>query len=484
MNKPLVLNIVWAGVAAAAGFAGYKLAPSADSDTASSSTVRKIADGAPAPAAGTKKGIAASMVSKDASVLEFYQRYGLDSGTPLSPEKMKEAMLEAIREGDPVKSQLLFARLMEELTPDNAPAALAMIRENVSGFDSMRYMGTLAYKWGQVDPITAMKELAQADPRGGGRMSQNVVLTGWASADPKAAMEWLNAYEGEGKDWLSMSIVNGMAKSDPEGALKYVSALEREEDRARGAETIAREMIRLGGADKAVAWLNGLTDPDMKSGAFRTVAEQIMRGDPAKAAEWIKTYAGEEYAQDALRNVSESLARRDPQEALKFANSLTGKAQSSAIGQAINEWARQEDGVHMAEAAKYVESLPQGDARDAGTRAIAREAVREDPQAGIAWANQIQDPEVRTDTLIDVARRYLREDRAAAEAWLATSGLSAEDQQRVTNPGRGEGWGGGDFRGPPGGGFNGGGRGAAPAGGGRGGPAGGGRGERGGRGGR
>ena len=57
---------------------------------------------------------------------------------------MKEAMLLAIREGDPVKSQLMFARLMEELTPENAASVLATIRENVGGFESMRYTGMLA----------------------------------------------------------------------------------------------------------------------------------------------------------------------------------------------------------------------------------------------------------------------------------------------------------------------------------------------------
>lgn len=463
MNKPIVLNLVWAGVAAAAGIVGYKLAPASDASASNqTSNVRNIAGNAPLTATGGSQKKAGA-ISKDPSVADFFNRYGLDNGVPLSSEKMKEAMLEAIRESDPVKSQLMFARLMEELTAENAPAALAMIRENVGGFESMRYMSTLAYKWGQVDPLNAMKELAKGDDRGA-RMSQNVVLTGWASADPKAAMEWLTAYEGEGKDWLSMSIVNGMAKSDPEGALKYVSALENKDDRTRGAETLAREMIRLGGAEKAVAWLNGLTDPDMKSGAFRTVAEQMMRGDTGKAAEWIKAYANEDYARDAVRNLSETMARKDPQEALKFANNLTGKAQSSAIGEAVSEWVRQGEGTGMAEAAKYVEALPAGDSRDAGTGAIARAASREDPQAAIAWANQIKDAETRADTLVDVGRRYMREDQAGAAAWLATSGLSAEDQAKVTAPpDRGD-WGGG--RGGPPGGF----------GGGRGGPGGGGRG--------
>ena len=465
MNKPLVLNLVWAGVAVAAGITGYKLNTPDESAGSKSPKVPAIASNAPTVTAGAKK-TGGIIVSRSEGVLDFYQRYGLDTGATLSPEKMKEAILEAIRETDPVKSQLMFARLMEELNAENAPAALAMIRENVGGFDSMRYMGMLAYKWGEVDPLNAMKALATGDDRGG-RMSQNVVLTGWAAKDPKGAMEWLGAYEGEGKDWLSMSMINGMAKSDPEGALKFVTALENKDDRSRGAETIAREMIRLGGTEKAVAWLNGLTDPDMKKGAFQTVADQLMRGDTTKAAEFIKTYANEEFARGAVGNLAETMARKDPREALKFANSLTGKAQSSAVGEAVDEWVRANDGAGMADAAKYVEGLPAGDARDAGTSSIARQASREDPQAAIAWANNIKDAEVRAETLVDVARRYMREDQAAATAWLANSGLSAEDQQKVTNPGRG------DFGG--GGGFPGGGRGGPPGGGGR---------DRGGRGGR
>jgi len=440
MNKPIVLNLVWAGVAATTGIVGYKLAPA--SASSQPSALRRIAANAPLSATSGSLNKAGATISNDAAVVDFFQRYGLDGGIPLSSGKMKEAMLEAIRESDPVKSQLMFARLMEELTAENAPAALAMIRENVGGFESMRYMSTLAYKWGQVDPLNAMKELAKGDERGG-RMSQNIVLTGWASANPQAAMEWLTAYDGEGKDWFSMSIVNGMAKSDPEGALKYVAAFKNKEDRTRGAETLAREMIRLGGSGKAVEWLNSLTDPDMKSSAFRTVAEQMMRGDTSKAAEWIKAYAGEDYARDAVRNLSESMARKDPQEALKFANTLTGKAQSTAIGEAVGEWARKDEGAGMAEAAKFVEALPAGDARDAGTRSIARAASREDPQAAIAWANQIKDPEARTETLVDVGRRYMRDDKAGATAWLATSGLSPEDQAKVTAPPERGDWGGG-----------------------------------------
>ncbi len=455
MKTPLILNLVWAGVAGAAFYTGYKLNTAGDSENAQTKP-RAVAGSVGSSIVGNgSKNVSPLMVSKSSEVLDFYKRYGLDTGVVLTPEKMKEAMLEAIRESDPVKSQLMFARLMEELSAENAPAALAMIRANVGGFESMRYMGMLAYKWGEVDPLNAMKELAKGGDDRGGRMSQNVVLTGWAATDPAGATAWLNAYEGDGKDWLAMSLINGLAKTDIDGAMKFASAIKDDGERGRAAETIAREMIRAGGTEKATAWLNSLTDPEMKKGAFQTLAEQVMRGDQAKAIEFVKAFAGEDYASGAVRNLAESVARKDVKEGLALANSLTGKAQAQAVGQVVNEWLNQKDGAGATDAVKYVDALPQGVTRDAGARAIAREFVREDPAGAIVWANSIQDAKEREDTLVDVARRYMRDDQAAATAWLATSGLSEEAQKQVTTPQRGD-WGGGrggfGGGGPPGGG--------------------------------
>jgi|GEM_PF-296066 len=456
MKTPLILNLVWAGVAGAAFYTGYKLNADGDKDAGSKSTpvIAKNTTG-PVGAGGPSKGVNPLLVSKDQTVIDFYKQYGLDSGVPLTPEKMKEAMLTAIRESDPVKSQLMFARLMEELTAENAPAALAMVRENVGGFDSMRYIGMLAYKWGEVDPVNAMAELSKSGDRRGGGMSQSIALTGWAAKDPKGAMAWLEAYEGEGreKEWMAMSLVNGLARSDADAALKYAAGLEDEGARRNAAESIAREMIRAGGVEKATAWLATLKDPEMMRGAFQTLSDQLLRSDPSKAAEFVKQYANEEYARGAIGNIADNLARKDVKQGLEFANSLTGKAQSRAIGSVVNEWLNQNDGAQALEASKYVESLPPGDSRDAGARAIANEVVRQDPATAIAWASSIQDAESRTEALVDVARRYMREDKAAATAWLATSGLSPEAQLQITNPQRGD-WGGGFGGGGPGGGFD------------------------------
>jgi hypothetical protein len=450
MKTPVILNLVWAGVAGAAFYTGMKYNSSDNAKNPGQKNLSVMSS----PAAGTGGGklVNPLMVSKDNSVIDFFKQYGLDTGVPLTPDKMKEAMLTAIREGDPVKSQMMFARLMEELNAENAPAALAMIRENVGGFDSMRYMGMLAYKWGEVDPTAAMKELAKGDDRGG-RFTQGFVLTGWAAKDPQAAIAWLAAYEGDPREKGMMTnlLVNGLARSSPEDAMKYAANIKDDGERARAAESIAREIIRAGGAEKATAWLNGITDPEMKRGAFQTVSDQLLRSDPAKAAEFIKQYASEDYARGAVANLANSLAKKDLQQGLTFAEGLTGEAQAKAYGSVISEWLDKDKGAGAADAAKYVESMAAGPNKDAGARELAQQAMRQDPATAIAWASSIQDPATREESLIDVGRRYLRQDPAAGAAWLASSGLSAEAQQKVTAPrdfgGPGGGFGGGGFPG-------------------------------------
>ena len=434
MKSSIALNLVWAGVAAGAFYGGMQMR-SSEGAAGAGGVRNKVVSAQPATGPGGVSTVkdASKLASSDPSVIDFFKKYGLDTGVPLTPDVMKEAIAEAVRENNPVKSQMMFARLMEALTPENAPAALAMLRENVGGWESMRYMPMLAHAWGSVDPESAMKTLG-ADGDRGSRFAQPAVLTAWASKDPQAAMKWLETFEGGGKEFMSMAIVNGMAKSDVEGAMKYASGLKDEGERARAAETIAREMIRTGGTEKATAWLGNITDPTMKRGAFETMADQMLRSDPAKAAEFVKSHQGEEYAKNAVGNIAQSLSRTDVKQGLEFASNLKGEAQAKAYGEVVGEWMRKDNGANAEEASKYVNGLTAGPNKDAGAQQVARNIARENPQDAIVWAGAIQNPELRASTLVDVGRDYMRSSPQEAAAWLATSGLTAEQQQQVTAP--------------------------------------------------
>ncbi len=443
--KPALLHLSWLAVAAGTFYAGTTL-KKGDASASVGGPARTVVGGnlTAAERAGTLKSTA---VSRDASIADFLSRYELGSGKPLTPDRMRQAMSEALKETDPVKSTMLFARLLEEMTPDNAAASLATLRESISGFEMMRYMPLLAYQWGTVDSKNAFAELDKQDGRMA-MMGKPIILAGLASKDPAAAQAWLaEQKELPGKEFYTQAIIGGLAKSDVAAAVAFAAKQEKAEDRTRSAETIAQEKIK-GGIEGAAAWASSLTDPDMKKGAMQSVASQLARTDLTKAADYVKQYASESWAGGAIGDVTSRLANKDPQEGLKFAESLSGANQPVAYRESIQAWTRSDSEA----ASKYVNQMPVGANRDASASALASSISRDDPASAIAWTSSIADPKVRETTLIDVARDYRRTDEAGYEAWLPSSGLSAEALEQVNQRGGG-GWRGGPpwGGGPPGG---------------------------------
>lgn len=81
--------------------------------------------------------------------------------------------------------------------------------------------------------------------------------------------------------------------------------------------------------------------------------------------------------------------------------------------------------------------MPPSPQRDAAVSGFARGYAWQDPEAALAWAQDISDPSLRERSLTQVGQAYYRRNPDAARAWLEQSGLSAEAQQAVTSPRRG-----------------------------------------------
>jgi hypothetical protein len=360
-------------------------------------------------------------------------RFALDSGRPLDPERMKEAVALALRDSNPMRRHLLLAKLMESLTAANAPAALATIRGIAGGFESMRYMDMLAYAWGSVDPQAAMAQFGGEGGQGG-RYNQGVALTAWAARSPEEATAWLEKLQDRDKAWFTGSMIEGLASRDPAAAFKYAQTLTSPDAKRAAGDALAQEMLK-GGVDTAAAWLRGLTDPDMQRGAFGVVAEQYQRTDLAKAMEFVKPYANDPFAREQIGAIAEAVGREDVTKGLAFATSLKGSAQSKALGEVIGEWMERSGGKETLEASEYVSKLPPEIDRDHAAWAISHRMVKDDAPAAIAWAQSIKDPEVKQQALMDVAIRYQQAQPEEFAKWLPQSGLSVENQKNVTNSG-------------------------------------------------
>ena len=406
-----------------------------------------------------------SSSSNKGDVEEFVSRYA--SGGTISPEDMATAIEQMRKENDPILRRKLFSELLENLTSKNAKAAYLALQNGRrgprrgGGDDELRLM---AHAWGRIDGPGAIKALtemrAERDgdegERGRGRGGERggidlvSVLSGWATADGRAAADYVSGVDDEReKSMLSFGVVRGMMVNGVDEAMAYVSSLPRTEDGGRTQNwymsTIASEMLEEG-LDSAKAWVDSINDPDLRGGALSRVAESAVRDDLESAVEWVTKYADEEAGRRAVNRVANEWAEDNPQAVLDWANSLPEAAKAEAYGEAFEEWTRRD----ATAAGEFLTDMEPSAARDSAVEEFSTTLSREEPATAIQWAETISNAEMRTEALTRVARSWFYRDREAASQWIETSGLPSESVEAITAERRGfDGRGGG---GRPGGG--------------------------------
>lgn len=429
MKSPILIHGLWL-VLAAGAFAVGRLTVAPHAATESKGTVATVLTPPPAPTAARSPGAAAAAraaaLSEDPSA--WASRFRSADGT-ISPEKMAEAVREALRETDQVKSMMNFSQLIKELSPDNAAAAFKTVRETVAGFESMRFLPMLTYQWGALDgtkALAAMKDLGGRDSM----FNSAATLAGFASTDPEAAKKWLSENGSDENRWiLDRALVTGLARSDFDSASAYVMALE-EKDRGAYVEVLAEQKIR-DGITSAADWALGLSDPAMKASALQRVADQFTRQDPAQAAAWIKDHASADYAKDAVGTVARQYAEKDPKSAMTWASTLPATAQSEAYGRVFREWGRSDPTA----ASESLNSMPSGPAKDESIGSFSRTIARDNPEDAVTWAAAISNAQQREAAQIEVVQRWRGTDADAATQWAAAN-LSPEAQQKANQPPR------------------------------------------------
>jgi hypothetical protein len=437
MKSPVLVHGLWLLLAAGAFAIGRFSVESKSLATAKGEAARVVTPPpTPTAARSPESAAAARAASLSEDPAAWAARFRSADGT-ISAAKMEEAVREALRESDPVKSMMNFSQLIKELSPDNAAAAFKTVRETVAGFDSMRFLPMLTYQWGALDgskALSAMKELGGRDSM----FNSAATLAGFASSDPEAAKKWLSENGTPENRWiLDRALVTGLARSDFDSASAYVMGLE-EKDRGAYVEVLAEQKIR-DGITSAAEWALGLSDPSMKASALQRVADQYTRQDPTQAAAWIKEHASADYAKEAVGTVARQYAEKDPKAAVSWAATLpAGTAQSEAYSRVYREWGRTDPTA----ASETLNAMPSGSAKDESISSFSRSIARENPEDAITWATAIGNTAQREAAQVEVVQRWRMTNAEAASQWAA-SNLSPEAQQKASEQPRWDRGGGG-----------------------------------------
>ena len=350
-----------------------------------------------------------------------------------SPRELREALLKAKDDPNPITRSAVFAEVLAQLDDENLGAVLEAYKDISFGFENAHDYRMLLYAWGQIDPLAAIEYSNKRAKGIGAGFAVAGVLEGWAGREPQAAMEWVNLPENAGMAKLyKFGLVKGWASTDLEGAADYVESMEPDGNRPDLIRTITDEQLRRG-FEPASRWAESIEEEGLKKSAFTRVSQQRSREHPEEVAEWLKSHAEEEYAADAFSRLGDNWGNRAPTEAADYFEDLpSGKARSDGMREIFESWARDDPEASGA----WLSGREPSPDLDPVVAAYAREVSKIDggESGAMEWAVSITDSELQSKTVTTVGQNWYRRDKEAAEAWLPNSGLPEKQQDAIRKP--------------------------------------------------
>lgn len=284
-------------------------------------------------------------------------------------------------------------------------------------------------------------------------------------ADPRNSMELVDGLKNLAPGTISAEMAQGLlhtglskwASMDGAGAARFL-------DNYGGdvPQTVWQAVAESWGmvdATAALAWVSQQPNAVIKEKQMDGVMRAWMKTDLPAAAEYARAHLdGTLTSERHVALAANQFAANDPKAAIAYVQSLPeGSAKQFALTTTATKWAY----LDPAAAAAWVSSLPaedqgatagsvvamwaiqdpqaagnwintlQGAARDSAISAYSANLAPRDPGTALAWAQSIENPKIQTATVGELVRQWLERDPTKAIAWIHNSQLNDEDKSRL-----------------------------------------------------
>ena len=386
------------------------------------------------------KGAALAIFAATAVVAFGVGRVTAPAQTAGRPADLAGAIRASLGEGDAVRRLAATTALLERLERKDLPDVLAVYEGMMPAIDAWD-LGAFFGAWARFDPAGAI-EYALALPRRNmleeRRIGVRAALAGWAYADPakaRVAAEKVAKHNAPLRVDVWNGLVTGWVRSgrDLEGLVGFLDELRPRTQRDKSAEVAVRELVRVAGADAALAWADAiLGDESQEQSLKRAVFEAALRNsgalDPARTGAWVLGYAEAEYAPDGAVITGRRWGRVDGTAAMAWLEKLpAGQPRDRGVREAFLAWATADwDGAQA-----WLESASLTAFHDPALEVLAEQLLAWDPAEALGWCERILGEMPRARCLSSGASRWYAKDALAAEAWLQTSSLDEEARSEV-----------------------------------------------------
>ena len=401
MRKIVLINCLWAAVAASAFFIGQKdkvtksiektNLPNSISDTTANRSFNSNSSNRPGKSGATERSQSTVKNSLDPNLV---------IGTAES--KLKGAL----NDFDPIRRNATISQMLLELTPANASEMLAAFENSPGGRENDRHFNDFLYAWARVSGEDALKYAMDPESPKRTRGDEMTAISGWAASDPNSAMSYVENVENpETRQWMHLGVTKEMIKNDLDGAIAYSEKNMKSRARGEQMDRIADALIEQRGEQGLIDWINGIDhtvkENDMlsyKTHAIRQSVERIARNDREKAIQFIADNAQEPFVDsDTLERTSRYVSRTSIADEVQWLADLPEgiKGQRHALGERFEEFIKED----FAGAGEWLAGQTLGPAYDEAIQDYAMSAAKDNPEAALAWVDRISDERLRNYTL-------------------------------------------------------------------------------------
>jgi len=211
------------------------------------------------------------------------------------------------------------------------------------------------------------------------------IFKAWIDSHPEQSAAWMSR-RADIPEVRVATLIHDWEQSDVAGIEHYFDSLPDGEWRQKILTVIARDSLR-GDPSQAIQWADQLDAGPVQTGLLQTAVTNWAGQDPQGAMRWVGAVEDPGLKDQLAASLAVQYARTDPTAAVKYAISeiQSDDLLNGSIANIASVWGQEDP----AEAAAWLEQLPEGDARRMAVAQLVNEWANSDPGATAAWISQL-----------------------------------------------------------------------------------------------
>jgi hypothetical protein len=329
-------------------------------------------------------------------------------------ETATERMATVVQMTDPMDRQLALIALLERLGPEEFAAVAEQYRQMDHYSGSGGEFDLILRGWAKADPLAALEYTTnQLKSRG----ASTTVLAAWAGKDPAAAESWALAnHTGDGPNPYLAAVIRGIAPYDIAHATQLAQSMPASDEQRDAVDAITHSLF-MQGLDRAMAYPSTIEDPKLRASLVAAVARRLVDKDPAQAGTWLAAMKDPDDQNRAARRVAEALAAQDPQVAADWMRKLQPAARAEAARGIIPKMSSGD----IAGTAQWVNTLAGIPNYDRVVEEFVWSCDGRAPEQSAAWIRGVADQEQQTRLYHQMLGEWAKRDATAVKDWVASN---------------------------------------------------------------